>query len=215
MKILKRIRALALSAVFAVTAFWGGVLSESVAKAEASTSFTDIQTHWVKETLDWAVQKNMVNGYPDGTFRPENKVTEAEFLTMLLRLYEPNIQGETKSHWADRYYQYGAGFNYILSGHSKNQLRDKVMNRYQVAELIAGTEGANLKGNDAVKYLLVFHLANGKGNQVSIAGFRGNDYLTRAEALQFVRNVSTYGLGTLIVKDKKPTDPGTIPEIMQ
>ncbi|MFF2531199.1 S-layer homology domain-containing protein [Brevibacillus sp. NPDC058079] len=215
MKIIKRIRGVALSIAFAVTVLCGGGLPQSVAKAETSNSFTDVQTHWVKETVDWALEKNMVNGYPDGTFRPEKKVTEAEFLTMLLRLYEPNLQGETASHWADRYYAYGAGYNYILPGNSQRELRNKVMNRYQVAELIASTEGVNLKGNDAVKYLLVFHLATGKGNQKSIAAYKGNDSLTRAEALQFVRNVSTYGLGALVVKPKRPTDPNLIPNLVQ
>lgn len=46
--------------------------------------FTDIpQTHWAKNEIQWLVAKNILNGYPDGSFSPENKITRSEFAKIL------------------------------------------------------------------------------------------------------------------------------------
>ncbi len=52
-------------------------------KAEAATSFKDISKHWAQANILKAAEKGIVSGYSDGTFRPDNAVTRAEFSTML------------------------------------------------------------------------------------------------------------------------------------
>lgn len=183
------------------------------ANAVDAKSFPDVQKHWVRSTVDWATERDMVKGYPDGKFHPDDKVTESEFLTMLIRLYDPTYTGTVDKHWADPYYTYAKEMNYILPGHSNVKARDVYMNRYQVAELIAATEGVNYKGADAVKYLLVYNLAKGKDKDQSVKSYHGEDTLTRAEALQFVRNLSEFGLGGLIMKPDKASDPNDIPAL--
>ncbi|QQE73974.1 S-layer homology domain-containing protein [Brevibacillus composti] len=56
--------------------------------ASADSPFPDTHKHWAKSSIQWALAKNMVVGYPDGTFKPDHIVTEAEFLAMLLRMFE-------------------------------------------------------------------------------------------------------------------------------
>lgn len=185
------------------------------ANAGDVSTFPDVENHWVKGTVDWATERDMVKGYPDGKFHPDDKVTEAEFLTMLIRLYDPTYTGAVEKHWADPYYAYAKEMNYMLPGHSNAKARDVYMDRYQVAELIAATEGANYKGADAVKYLLVFNLAKGKDKDLSVKSYHGEDTLTRAEALQFVRNLSEFGMGGLIMKPDKPSDPDDIPDLTE
>ena len=52
--------------------------NENDEAAEAS-SFTDVSDkHWAKEAIDYLAAKGIVNGYPDGTFRPDAKITRAE-----------------------------------------------------------------------------------------------------------------------------------------
>ncbi|CAK4829766.1 unnamed protein product [Aphanomyces euteiches] len=48
------------------------------------TDLTDIAGHWANEDIKQAVDLGFVNGYPDGTFRPDNGVTRAEFTKMLM-----------------------------------------------------------------------------------------------------------------------------------
>ena len=52
--------------------------------APSESSFPDTQGHWAQEQIEAAVQSGWVNGYPDGTFRPDATVTRAEFVKMLL-----------------------------------------------------------------------------------------------------------------------------------
>lgn len=45
---------------------------------------TDISGHWAEQTIRNLVSKNVVNGYEDGTFRPEDSVTKGEFIKLLM-----------------------------------------------------------------------------------------------------------------------------------
>lgn len=46
--------------------------------------FTDIAGHWAEDTITRAVAEGWVNGYPDGTFRPQGNVTRAEMTKLFL-----------------------------------------------------------------------------------------------------------------------------------
>jgi len=197
--------------VFAVSI--DGILQYSE-KAEAKSAFSDIDNHWSKETVLWALEKGIVSGYGDGTFRPNQQVTEAEFLTMLVRTYHPDIQNSQSGHWADAYYAFAKKMNYPVLGGDDLKLRNNKITRLQVAELISATQGVNYQGNDAVRYLLGNGLANGNDpNNVTIASFNPNGYLTRAEAVQFIKNVVEKGKGELLARPKQPSDPSILPNI--
>ncbi|WP_138753097.1 S-layer homology domain-containing protein [Paenibacillus sinopodophylli] len=48
-------------------------------------TFKDVQTHWAKGQIEKGVELGIVQGYSDGTFRPNGLITRAEFVTMLAR----------------------------------------------------------------------------------------------------------------------------------
>ncbi|MFB7158738.1 S-layer homology domain-containing protein [Lysinibacillus sp. NPDC056232] len=48
-------------------------------------SFPDIEKHWAKEFILNAAEAGIMNGYPDGTFKPEQFLTRAEAVSMLVR----------------------------------------------------------------------------------------------------------------------------------
>jgi hypothetical protein len=50
----------------------------------AATEFSDISKHWGRSSIINAVAKGYVSGYPDGTFQPNNQVTRAEFIKMIV-----------------------------------------------------------------------------------------------------------------------------------
>ena len=51
--------------------------------AVQENSFTDIEGHWAIEYINSAAAKGWVKGYPDGTFKPDQYITRAEFVTLV------------------------------------------------------------------------------------------------------------------------------------
>lgn len=77
-----------------------------------SGGFTDITGHWASGYIDAASERGFIKGYPDGTFKPENSVTKAEILTILIRALGLEkvqfkdiwiFQDVPRAHWAYSY----------------------------------------------------------------------------------------------------------------
>jgi len=51
--------------------------------AKPIVDFTDIAGHWAEKDIKLASMRGIVSGYPEGTFKPNNTVTRAEFTAML------------------------------------------------------------------------------------------------------------------------------------
>ncbi|MFF2483997.1 S-layer homology domain-containing protein [Paenibacillus sp. NPDC058071] len=95
-----------LSSLFVLVIIFG--LSGNVVNAQ----FSDVDPYkyrWAKEAIDFMVDRNVIVGYEDGSFRPEKSVTKAELTVMIYRLFpelradSPEaIPGIDKNHWASR-----------------------------------------------------------------------------------------------------------------
>ncbi|MGI6144056.1 MAG: S-layer homology domain-containing protein, partial [bacterium] len=55
--------------------------------AAFAASFKDVEGHWAQQQIETWLQKGLVSGYPDGTFRPNQPVTRAEFVTFVNRAF--------------------------------------------------------------------------------------------------------------------------------
>lgn len=64
---------------------------------ESSISFSDLSdSHWAKKYIETSVKRGLFNGYPDGTFRPDNNLTRAEFTAVLWKMAsKPEAAGNT------------------------------------------------------------------------------------------------------------------------
>ncbi|WP_088834259.1 CAP-associated domain-containing protein [Paenibacillus tyrfis] len=166
---------------------FASVFSASIpSNAADASSFTDTSRHWGAETISWAVQNGIVNGYEDGTFRPNAVVSEPEFLAMLLRAYPDNAVPATESGapWYEPYYSYASTRHWpLLQNTDRNSY-----NRGHVARLIAATQQQALNLNDSIRYLLDKGLSRGK-TAATVEGYKAADRLSRAEAVQFIRNL--------------------------
>ncbi len=56
-------------------------------------TFNDITGHWAQKSIELAAGNGWINGYTDGTFRPNNKITRAETFAMINRV----LDRQTKS----------------------------------------------------------------------------------------------------------------------
>lgn len=66
-------------------------LSSSFKNEKASTSdFKDVKDHWAKDAIDKLYGNKNVTGYPDGSFKPNAKITRAEAVTILNSVFNRN-----------------------------------------------------------------------------------------------------------------------------
>lgn len=59
------------------------VTTKEDAKDEKDNCLTDIKGHWAEKHINKLVDYGVVNGYPDGTFKPDNTITRAEAAAMI------------------------------------------------------------------------------------------------------------------------------------
>lgn len=78
----------------------------------SAVSFPDVpQTHWAYEAIMFLVDKGILSGYPDGTFRPNNPVQRAETAIILGKIFnlqpidtnKSSFYDVPKTHWAISY----------------------------------------------------------------------------------------------------------------
>lgn len=48
---------------------------------------TDVYDHWGYDVMSKWISKGFITGYPDGTYRPDGKISKAEFITLINRVF--------------------------------------------------------------------------------------------------------------------------------
>ncbi len=86
-----------------------------------AADFTDVSGHWAEEYINFAYEIGMINGDGDGRFRPDDTITRAEFVKMLIAAFVALYTDEpisddlaTVDHWASKYYQMGVNNKFII-----------------------------------------------------------------------------------------------------
>ena len=75
------------------------MLAPILPKKEGKHSFADAAKHPFEAAIEQAYLNGIVVGYPDKSFKPENKITRAEAVAMMNRLYKHYLtRGELAAH---------------------------------------------------------------------------------------------------------------------
>ena len=80
--------------------------------------FTDMAEHWAEAEIEKAYTNGFINGDGDGTFRPDDSVSRAEFVKMVAALMAGKMGGEVPdefgdtTHWASKYYNFSRAILY-------------------------------------------------------------------------------------------------------
>lgn len=78
-------------------------------KGEYKVNFSDVKDDaWYAVYIGYCVEKGIITGYPDGSFKPDESINRAEFAVMLTRFLGLKETGskafpDTENHWADGY----------------------------------------------------------------------------------------------------------------
>lgn len=123
--------------------------------------FKDVKTtHWAANYIEMAVRMGLVKGYPDGKFRPNNKINKAEAVAVLVRYdklalnpVEVKPYGDVKAtHWAAKYIQAARGsgmLNYIEGARLRP---NEEVNRAEAVEMLSKTNMASKAVNDLLSW---------------------------------------------------------------
>lgn len=103
--------------------------------------FTDIsENQWFKEYVDFVSKADFMNGYSDGSFRPDEYMTRAEFVTAMSKFIDKK-EGETSftdisEHWAKKNIEsfYNNG---LIKGYDNNSFKpEQYIKRSEVVTII-------------------------------------------------------------------------------
>lgn len=179
---------------------------------------TDVkESDWYFDTLNNAISNGIISGYPDGTFKPQNNITRAEFTKMLLNSLNIYISEgysfqDVEGHWAEHliYTAWSKGIIRKADFGAKeyddevNYYPDEEINRIEMSRMAvraAGLEKEAIKragqvteflddneiSNEDKGYALIAN-QNGIINGHSDKTFKPNGKATRAEATQILVN---------------------------
>ncbi|MNZ96714.1 Cellulosome-anchoring protein precursor [compost metagenome] len=182
--------------------------AEEAKGAHAAIDFADTQGHWAEETIDTFVRLNLINGYNDGTFRPNSPITRAEFASILYRVFQTHGGSNTSTVfkdidgiWAkdDIENLVAAG---VINGYTDGTFKpNQTITREEMVVMLSRI--VNLNGLEKDKTKGHFNDLNGAyavgeitaAAQASIVSGKGDGSFdpksnaTRAEALQIILNV--------------------------
>lgn len=107
-------------------------------------TFLDISAHWAREQIESLVKLGLINGYPDGFFRPDQPISRTEFtkvlvLALQLQLISPSQPSFTdvpSDLWAYRYVETAVAAG-IVNGVGEGQFApNREINRSEIAVMI-------------------------------------------------------------------------------
>lgn len=196
-----------LGAALVIGAVWGNS-AVPTAKA-ATTQFTDLKsTHWAYSAVQKGVAKGYVDGYTNGTFKPDTSVSRAEFVKMVVAA----MKLETTPASGKWYVQYvnaatKAGL-YASSDFANNDAGwNKTMTREEMARVAARAIGEKTSENDKWMYLATkAGLIQGVGKgQLAPQGLT-----TRAQSVVIIERILSVNAGSELDSDLYATGAAEI-----
>lgn len=174
--------------------------SFSTTTSAAKALFKDVPTnHYAYDAISWAYDFEIIGGYPDGTFRPNQAVTEQQFAKILVTYFDLEIVPEeldkfTKKETAtDSYYNTLAAYQVPLNGYFQNDIRERAVTRGVVAQAITHVADGNATLNQSIQFLLDHSISSGqnpKYEHTNLAKYFGaSNNLTRAQVVAFFYNL--------------------------
>lgn len=197
--------------------------TSSLAFAEevALTSATekDYEGHWAEGTIQKWMDAGKISGYSDGSYKPDNNITRAEFVKLVNGTIDFNKKATvaykdvTTADWFYDYVGIAQEIGYI-SGYSKDSFGpNDYITREQAASILARIQYLNGNTAAADKFSDKSKVSSWAAESVGAAfdagfitgyndgTFRPSNKLTRAEALTMLDNVLVNAKNVVIYKD--------------
>ena len=183
-----------------------GMLAGMLALMPAA-AFTDTAGHWAEGAINkWSQEYSLIQGYEDGTFRPDDSITRGAFAGIMDRFmkFQEISPVQTFSDTAGTYWEsailklHAAG---VYLGNDGKALPSDTITRQQAVTMIARAFDITSSGTAALPYgdeALIADYARGAVAEMSARGyitdswngdFRPTDPITRAEIVNIFSNM--------------------------
>lgn len=181
---------------------------EEVVQPEETITFADTENHWAKDEISRFVKTEIINGYPDGTFKPDNNITRAEFSVLIYKMlslspvFEKQFGDVTENDWHYKYINAVVnagivkGYDGIFAPDTPISRQDMAVMVYRMLGITDGAENdyefkdhnsISAYAEDAVYALQKMNVING-----SEGNFNPKNNATRAEAVKILSNALGY-----------------------
>lgn len=124
--------------------FYRLLTDETIAEIETTkNSFSDVEAdRWSNTAVSTMAKGGYVVGYEDGTFRPTKEITRAEFVTIVAKFLDTELETEAsaftdaKNHWAEQYINVALAEN-LISGYTDDTFKpDEAITRAEAITII-------------------------------------------------------------------------------
>jgi heme-binding NEAT domain protein len=166
----------------------------------------DIDHHWAKAFIERAVELGIVNGYEDGTFRPDGEISRAEFTVLISRALQLENKGEELNFadldkvpdWAKSHLEKAVAAGLITSYEDHTFRPERSISRSEIAVIVARALALPLDDADTVSFADAEQIPDWAYAHVAAAAKKGiihgrdnnifapNDNATRAEAVKLI-----------------------------
>lgn len=115
-----------------------------------TTKFKDANNKWYSDEINFAVSKGFISGYSDGTFKPNQGITRAEFAQMIAVFVKDGYPGssnfkDVKGHWASHAIDQLYG-NKTIKGFPDGTFKpDQKLTRAEAVTVLNSVFGRNTK----------------------------------------------------------------------
>ncbi len=130
---------------------------------ETQKNLSDIENHWAKEVINQLIDIKAIDGYDDGTFKPNNTITRAEFSTIVRKAFKHkelngNSFDDTNNHWAKNEIHTLVEAEVInKSEYGTNYEPNKNITKLEMAKMIVRVIGLEEQAKDMVGNITKFY----------------------------------------------------------
>lgn len=176
------------------------------------TDLTDIKQHWAKTAIEALINRGAIGGYKDGSFKPDNQITRAEFVAILnkalpLPSYTPPVPDFNDVSSSDWFYEAAENAVHagIIKGYGGAFNPNQVISREEIAVILVNALGKNSEAmarmsettgftDDAgmsawSKGFVITAVQNGLMNGYADRSIKPGGNATRAEACTMIMNL--------------------------
>lgn len=182
-----------------ITSLLSSVMMTSMPIYAAKTDTKDVANDfWAKKQITWTYNKNYLSGYPDGTFKPQENMTNAEFISLVIRILSNDtkldVSKDNGKMWYSKFLTKAEELGIISSATNIDPnakiTRDEAFRLLAFAYSVKGnittldqfTDKDLVKNKEAVAGLLEKKVVSGYPDKT----LRPNNLITRAEVSNLV-----------------------------